>query len=118
VSTRRRAANHQLRGEDDSPGLSGPAFDLVDQQAGRHHPNLVDRDLNRGEARLDASGLPYTFHLLVGDPAQMISQYAREKACDHIVLGRRGLGSFTGGLLGSVAHKVLHTAEPPVVLVK
>jgi nucleotide-binding universal stress UspA family protein len=48
----------------------------------------------------------------------MISQYAKEKGCDHIVMGRRGLGSFTGGLLGSVAHKVLHLAEPPVVLVK
>ena len=32
-----------------------------------------------------------------GPPWQMITEYAKEKACDHIVMGRRGLGSFTGG---------------------
>jgi nucleotide-binding universal stress UspA family protein len=99
--------------------VSGDVSTFVGKGALRqyHHDNGL-KALERARARLDASGLPYTFHLLVGDPAQMISQYAREKGCDHIVLGRRGLGSFTGGLLGSVAHKVLHTAEPPVVLVK
>jgi nucleotide-binding universal stress UspA family protein len=82
-----------------------------------HHDNGL-KALERARARLDSAGVPYTFHLLVGDPGQMISQYAREKQCDQIVMGRRGLGSFTGGLLGSVAHKVLHLAEQPVLLVK
>jgi nucleotide-binding universal stress UspA family protein len=48
----------------------------------------------------------------------MIAGYAKEKGCDHIVMGRRGLGSFTGGLLGSVAQKTLQLAEQPVLLVK
>jgi len=82
-----------------------------------HHDNGL-KALERARARLDASKLPYTHHLVVGDPSKMISQYAKEKECDHIVMGRRGLGSFTGALLGSVVHKTLHLAEQPVTLVK
>jgi len=84
----------------------------------QHHQDSGLKVLERARARLDASGLPYTHHVLVGDPGKMISQYAKEKGCDTIVMGRRGVGSYTGGQLGSVAHKVLHEAEPPVVLVK
>jgi nucleotide-binding universal stress UspA family protein len=99
--------------------VSGDVSTFVGKEALRkyHHDRGLEA-LTRARGRLDASAVPYTFHLLVGDPGQMISQYAKEKGCDHIVMGRRGLGSFTGGLLGSVAHKVLHLAEPPVVLVK
>jgi nucleotide-binding universal stress UspA family protein len=99
--------------------VSGDVSAFVAKESLRqyHHDNGL-KALARARARLDAGGVPYTYHLLVGDPGQMISQYAREKHCDHIVMGRRGLGSFTGGLLGSVALKVLHNAEPPVVLVK
>jgi nucleotide-binding universal stress UspA family protein len=82
-----------------------------------HHERGLQA-LERSRARLDGRGVPYTFHLLVGPPWQMIAAYAKEKGCDHIVMGRRGLGSFTGGLLGSVAQKTLQLAEVPVVLVK
>jgi nucleotide-binding universal stress UspA family protein len=82
-----------------------------------HHERGL-KALERARARLDERKVPYTYHLLVGPPWQMISEYAKEKRCDHIVMGRRGLGSFTGGLLGSVAQKTLQLAEVPVVLVK
>jgi len=36
----------------------------------------------------------------------------------HIVMGSRGLGSFEGLLLGSVATRVIHLTELPVTLVK
>jgi nucleotide-binding universal stress UspA family protein len=82
-----------------------------------HHERGL-KALERSRARLDEHKVPYTYHLLVGPPWQMIAGYAKEKACDHIVMGRRGLGSFTGGLLGSVAQKTLQLADAPVVLVK
>jgi len=82
-----------------------------------HHERGLQA-LERPRARLDERKVPYTYHLLVGPPWQMIAGYAKEKGCDHIVMGRRGLGSFTGGLLGSVAQKTLQLAEAPVVLVK
>ena len=99
--------------------VTGDVSAFVAREALRdyHHERGL-KALERARARLDERGVPYTYHLLVGPPWQMISQYAKDKACDHIVMGRRGLGSFTGGLLGSVAQKVLQLAEQPVTLVK
>jgi nucleotide-binding universal stress UspA family protein len=35
-----------------------------------------------------------------------------------VVMGTRGLGAVTGMLLGSVATKVIHLSDVPVLLVK
>ncbi len=74
--------------------------------------------LKSARDRLDAARVPYTFHIGVGEPAEVIVRYAREKGCDQIIMGTRGLGSVSGLLLGSVAMKVLHLASVPVLLVK
>lgn len=68
--------------------------------------------------KLDAAGLKYVFHIGLGDPAEVIARYAREKGCDQIFMGTRGMGSISNLLLGSVATKVIHLADVPVVLVK
>lgn len=68
--------------------------------------------------RLDAAQIPYIFHIGLGEPAEVIVRYAREKSCDQIIMGTRGLGSVSGLLLGSVAMKVLHLASVPVTFVK
>jgi len=47
-----------------------------------------------------------------------ISTYAGTQRCDQIVMGTRGLGSYTGGLLGSIAHGVAQHSPVPVLLVK
>jgi len=74
--------------------------------------------LKGARAKLDAAGLRYTFHMSVGDPAQIIVQYAREQHCDQIVMGTHGHGGVSGLLMGSVTTKVLHLVEVPVLLVK
>lgn len=52
-----------------------------------------------------------------GPPARTIIAFGREKGCDLIVLGSRGMGSTEGYLLGSVSHKVTGLAECPVLVV-
>jgi len=74
--------------------------------------------LKSARDRLDAAQIPYVFHIGVGEPAEVIVRYAREKACDQIIMGTRGLGAVGGLLLGSVATKVLHLANIPVAFVK
>jgi nucleotide-binding universal stress UspA family protein len=51
-----------------------------------------------------------TTELRGGDPAAEIVASAKENESDCIVLGSRGLGDFGGLLLGSVSHKVNHSA--------
>lgn len=53
---------------------------------------------------------------LQGDPAHALADEARDAGM--IVIGSRGRGGFTGLLLGSVTHSVIHLAHCPVVVVR
>jgi nucleotide-binding universal stress UspA family protein len=74
--------------------------------------------LQPARAKLDAAGLKYQFHILVGEPAEKIVQYARENGCEQIFMGTHGRGAVSKVLLGSVASKVVALSDVPVVLVK
>ncbi len=64
-----------------------------------------------------AAGLPAEHHILVGDPAENIARLARDTRCHQIVMGTRGMGAISGMFVGSVAAKVIHRSEVPVLLV-
>jgi nucleotide-binding universal stress UspA family protein len=74
--------------------------------------------LKHAREKLDAAGIKYQYHIGVGNPAEVIVQYAEEEHCEQIVMGTRGLGAVSNLVLGSVANKVIHLAHVPVVLVK
>lgn len=74
--------------------------------------------LQSAREKLDAAGVRYAYHVGVGEPAEIVAQYAREQHCDQIVMGTHGRGRMSGLLLGSVATKVLHLVTVPVLLVK
>jgi len=50
-------------------------------------------------------------------PAHEVVEAAREVDADLIVVASRGLGAISGLLLGSVAHRLLHIAPCPVLVV-
>ncbi len=70
------------------------------------------------EAVLTQSGIGAESRVVVGDVAATIAEFAASHDCQQIVMGTRGLGGAVGALLGSVASKVLHLADRPVLLVK
>lgn len=81
------------------------------------------RDEARGalepvEALLAQSGLAAESHVVVGDIATTIAEFAANHGCEQIVMGTRGLGGVKGALLGSVASEVLHLTDRPLLLVK
>jgi nucleotide-binding universal stress UspA family protein len=67
---------------------------------------------------LDAASLPHTSHIHVGEPAATIVKLAGELACDLICMGSHGHGVLQNAILGSVATRVLHLSQIPVLLAK
>lgn len=83
-----------------------------------YHRERGAKSLERARAILDKAGAKYSVHMSVGKPWEKIAEHARSAACDHIVMGVRGLGSYTGALLGSIAQGVAAASPVPVVLVR
>jgi len=82
-----------------------------------YHRERSAAALERPRKILDAAGAKYSVHMMVGKPWEVIADYAKAGQFDHIVMGTRGLGSYTGGALGSVALGVVQRSPVPVVLV-
>ncbi|MFN5744891.1 MAG: universal stress protein [Methylococcaceae bacterium] len=88
-----------------------------DQIRSFHHDE-GSKALTAARERLDAASIPYCSHIGVGDPAEVIVHYSKEKACDQIIMSTRGVGDLASLLLGSVTHSIIQKADIPVLLVK
>jgi len=85
-------------------------------------PVVIDTDeiLRELETRLSGTLVKEFAHLSVdrvaelGDPAQVIVEFARGAGVNLIMMPTHGYGPFRSLLLGSVTAKVLHDAECPV----
>lgn len=67
---------------------------------------------------LTEAGIHHIERLMEGPAGVMIPEVAGNEKCDLIVLGSRGLSNLQGLIIGSVTHRVLHTAKCPVLVVK
>jgi nucleotide-binding universal stress UspA family protein len=77
------------------------------------------RKLAEAAARmLESAGTGHDVHVEIGHPAQTILETARKYHCELIVMGTRGMGTLRTLAVGSVANKVVHLSEVPVLLVK
>lgn len=66
---------------------------------------------------LDAAKVKYTAHSAVGSIAETIIEQARQSDSDMICMGTRGMSALASMALGSVAARVLHLADIPVMLI-
>ncbi len=73
--------------------------------------------LTREVERLDASGVPATSHVAVGQPADEIVRYARDAHVDMIAMATHRESALARGVLGSVTDRVLHSSSVPVLAV-
>jgi len=102
-----------------APVASGLVRRFLSQEAldGYYREEAQDA-LEPVQAAFAAAGVQVESHVVVGEVAATVAEFATRHACDQIVMGTRGLGSVKGALLGSVASEVLHLTDRPVLLVK
>ena len=67
---------------------------------------------------LKAGNVEFEDRVLEGPPGNSICEVAEIEKCDMIVMGSRGHTDLKGLILGSVAHRVLHAAPCPVLVVR
>lgn len=94
--------------------LAEPYFQEVVNKINKSSEKLVDPFVSI----LDESGVTYEVRLLEGPAGSKIPDVAEIENLDLIVMGSRGVSDFTGLLLGSVAHQVLHKSTCPVFITK
>jgi nucleotide-binding universal stress UspA family protein len=101
------------------------AYDAPADYWGRdEYDALLNAALTRGEQLLAdiASAEPHLtdvdheLELIAGRPADVIATVAKTRDADEIIIGTRGFGPLRG-LLGSVAHALLHQAACPVTVI-
>ena len=87
----------------------------------------LDQDREAMEAadrygrELELAGVPVKVELvraLAGRVARIIVESARAHGAGAIVMGSHGRGDLVALLLGSVAHRVVHLADRPVLIVR
>ena len=66
----------------------------------------------------DQESIPCDLHIMYGNVAQAAITVVKEKGCDLVVMGHRGLGSAEGFMLGSVSQKVLELCPVPVLVAR
>lgn len=88
------------------------------KQIARYYQEEGETALSKAGKMLDAAGIGYAAHTLVGPVAESIVQQAKALKCDLIFIGTHGRTAAGNMLLGSVANKVLHIARVPVLLVR
>jgi nucleotide-binding universal stress UspA family protein len=83
-----------------------------------YHRDEGLKELAPYRQRLDAAGVAYNYHVLVGHVAETIARFAEERGFDEVVMGTHGRGGLTHLLMGSVAESVSKRLKIPVTLVK
>jgi len=100
------------------PTLHGLGSVLSQQHFERYYREEGEVRLAPAREKLDAAGIAYRVHVLVGSVAESIVEKAVNTRCDLICIGSRGMGELGRLLLGSTATKVLHLSDVPVLLTK
>jgi nucleotide-binding universal stress UspA family protein len=78
----------------------------------------LEKDYRDFINRFDLKGIsPTSIFLLESDPSRAISRLAKKRGADLLVIGTRGR-SAEAVLLGSVAERLIHIADMPLIAVK
>jgi nucleotide-binding universal stress UspA family protein len=97
----------------DAFGIPEPAESMQQVRAALHKE--ADNVLEAALHRIEADDIEVEAEVVEGKAARVLIEAATD--ADLLVVGSRGLGGFTGLLLGSVSQQCAHHARCPVVIV-
>ena len=84
----------------------------------RYHKEECEAALAVAEHVLKKSGVAFTSHWIVGDPAKEIEAFCTKHDIGLIVMGSHGHGALRNLALGSFADLVLRNTRVPVTVVR
>jgi nucleotide-binding universal stress UspA family protein len=73
--------------------------------------------VDHGVHQAQAKGVEVDSVIVERQPAEALSDLAKERGARLIVVGTHGESPLKGAILGSTAHKLLHVSEVPVLVV-
>jgi nucleotide-binding universal stress UspA family protein len=100
------------------PKLPGMGAAVSKAQLDKYYQEEGENHLAAAKRKLEAAKLAYEPRVLVGPVAETLVKHAKDKRCELIYIGTRGLSELGKALLGSTATKVIHLSDTPVLLVK
>ena len=77
----------------------------------------ADELLKKAETFFVEQGVEYKLKAISGAPCDVLTELAKSKEYDLIVMGSHGHSNVAGAFLGSVTHDVLNTIYCPVLIV-
>ena len=101
-----------------APRLPGMNLVVGKNQIRKYYEEEGEAALAAAKKKLDAAGIKYEAHVLIGQVAESIVQHAAKARCDQIFIGTHGRTAAANMLLGSTATNVLHISKIPVLLVR
>lgn len=100
------------------PKLPRMGMAVSKDQIERYYREEGEANLAAAKKKLDKAGIAYRPQVLVGPVAETLVEHAGRAKCDLIFIGTHGRTEVGRALLGSVATKVMHISDLPVLLVK
>lgn len=100
----------------DMAGIALPAYSEQDIRA--MQKKAFDTAVGPARKLFLKAGLEPAEVCLAGNPGDEISAYAKKKKLDLLVMGSHGYGAFKAAVMGSVATRVAHVSEVPLLLVR
>lgn len=100
------------------PRLPNMGLVVSNQMLDRYYAEESAAMLAPSKKILDAAKVKYTVHTAVGSIAETIVAQAKQCGSEMIYMGTRGMTALASMVLGSVATRVLHLADIPVVLIR
>ena len=100
-----------------SSGLQASEMEIIQK-------NELDREFQAREYleqvpdRISHIGVDLQFEVIVGTVADSLIDYAKTETVDLILMATHGRSGITRWVLGSVADKILHSANIPVLMVR